>query len=131
MGKINVASWALLLGAVGQALLLGHCVDRLPHWLIEALLFGPWLVIYVISFCRVAPCSPLRFAQILIAALAWYSLNTLVCELVWLLIPASRFQTYSAVIPHALSWGSALSFIVLIRAVRDARAYQMNRPQAV
>ena len=131
MGKINVASWALLLGAVGQALLLGHSVDRVPHWLVDAPLFVPWLVVYVISFCRVAPCGPRRFAQILTAAMAWYSINTLVCELVWLLLPASRSQMYSAIIPHALCWGSALSFIVLTRGVRDARAYQTEHPEAV
>jgi hypothetical protein len=130
MGKINVASWALLLGAVGQALLLG-LMDRVPHWLVLVPLFGPWLLGYVISFCRIAPCGPGRFAQILIFAMAWYSVNAFVCELIWLLFPASRAQMYSAVIPHALCWGSTFSFIVLIRAVRDARDYRANHPEVV
>jgi hypothetical protein len=131
VGKINVASWALLLGAVGHALLLGRLMDRVPHWLLFVPLFGPWLLGYVISFCRVAPCGPGRFAQILIVAIAWYSINTFACELIWLLVPASRSQMYSAVIPHALCLGSAFSFIVLIRAVRDAREYRTNHPEAV
>ena len=130
MGKINVASWALLLGAVGQALLLGHLMERVPHWLIDAPLFGPWLLLYVVSFCRVAPCGPGRFAQILIAGMAWYSFNSFVCELIWLFVPASRSQMYSAVIPHVLCWGSTFSFIVLIRGVRNAREYQTNNPEA-
>jgi hypothetical protein len=131
MGRINIAGFALAAGAVGQNLLLGQLVDRGPSWLIFASLFGPWLLVYVISFCRVAPCGPGRFAQILIFAMAWYSVNTFVCELVWLLVPAGRSQMYSAAIPHALCYGSALSFIVLIRAVRAARNYQDTAPEAI
>lgn len=115
MGKINVASYALAVGAIGQALLLGHLPDRIPHWLVFVPLLGPWLIGHVISFCRVAPCGPRRFAQILTFAMVWYSLDAFVCELSWLLVPASRSQMYSAVIPHVLCWGSALSFIVLMR----------------
>jgi hypothetical protein len=131
MGKINIAGWALLLGALGQALLLGHLSDRVPSWLTLVPLAGPWLLVYVISFCRVAPCGPRRFAQILTFAMAWYSFNTLGCELVWLLFPTGRSHMYSAAIPHTLCYGSAVSFIVLIRAVRDARNYQMNHPETV
>ena len=131
MGRINIAGWGLAVGAVGQALLLGHLSDRVPSWLIFVPSCGPWLLVYVISFCRVAPCGPGRFAQILIVAIAWYSINKFACELIWLLVPASRSQMYSAVIPHALCLGSAFSFIVLIRAVRDAREYRTNHPEAV
>jgi hypothetical protein len=126
MGRINIAGWTLLFGAIGQALLLGNTMDRVPHWLMWVPLFGPWLLVYVISFCRVAPCGPGRFAQLLIVSMAWYSLDTLACELVWLLVPAGRSHMYSAVVPHALCYGSALSFIVLIGAVRHARNYQAN-----
>jgi hypothetical protein len=126
VGRINIAGWALLVGAVGQALLLGHSTDRIPTWLIIMPLLGPWLVVYVISFCRVAPCGPGRFAQILVIAMAWYSFDTFVCELVWLLIPSGRSHVYGAAVPHVLSYGGAVSFIVLIRAVRDVRNLQAN-----
>ena len=126
MGRVNIAGWALLFGAVGQTLLLGHSIDRVPTWLVFVPLLGPWLLVYVISFCRVAPCGPGRFAQMLIIAMAWYSLNTLACELVWLLVPTGRSHIYGAAIPHALCYGSALSFIELIRAVRDLRKYQAH-----
>ena len=131
MGKISVASWALLLGAVGQALLLGPLLDKVPDWLIFAPLCGPWLIVYVISFCRVAPCGPGRFVQILIFSMAWYSFDAFVCEMIWLVVPASRSQMYGAVIPHALCLGGALSFIVLIGGVRHAREYQTNHTEAV
>ena len=94
-------------------------------------MLGPWLVGHVISFCRVAPCGPGRFAQILIFAMAWYSADALVAESIWLLAPASRSQMYSAVIPHVLCWGSAFNFIVLIRGVRNAREYQAHNPEPI
>lgn len=58
--------------------------------------------------------------------MAWYSLDTFVCELVWLLSPTGRSEVIVAAIAHALCYGSAMSFIVLIRAVRDARNYRAN-----
>jgi hypothetical protein len=126
MGRINIAGWALFIGAVGQALLLGHLTDRVPSWLVFVPLSGPWLLVYVISFCRVAPCGPHRFAQLLVIAMTWYSFNTFMCELVWLFHPTGRSRMYGAAIPHALCYGSAVSFIVLVRAVRDARNYRVT-----
>ena len=131
MGKINIAGWVLAPGAAGQALLLGHSIDKVPFWLIFVPLCVPWLLVYAISFCKVAPCGPGRFAQLLIIAMSWYSYNTLVCELVWLLVPKAHSHMYSAAIPHLLCYGSAASFIVLIRAVRDARNYRASHPEAV
>jgi hypothetical protein len=131
MGRINIAGWVLSLGALGQTLLLGHLLDRIPFWLIFVPLFGPYLLAFVISFCKVAPCGPGRFAQILIIAMTWYSVDTLMCELVWLLVPTGRSHMYSAAIPHALCYGSAVSFIVLIRAARDARNHQDNQPASI
>ena len=128
MGKINISAFGLAIGAVGQSLLLGHLFDRLPHWLLLAPLLGPWLLVYVVSFCRVAPCGPGRFAQLLVIAFTWYSIDTVICELVWLLVPTSRSQMYSATIPHVLCYGGALTFLVLTRAVRSASNYRLNSP---
>ena len=127
MGKLNVAGWVLSLGAVGQALLLGDFFGRFPSWLLFALLLGPWLLVYTISFCRVAPCGPSRFAQMLIAAMAWYSVDTIACELIWLRFPIHRLGLESALIAHALCYLSALSFIVLIRGVRQAREFEQSQ----
>ena len=130
MEKINISAFGLAFGAVGQSLLLGHLLDRYPHWFAFAPLLGPWLLVYVISFCRVAPCTPSRFRQLLVIAMAWYSLDTVVCDLLWLLVPSSRSSNYSATIPHVLCYGCTLTFIVLIRAVRSAQSYQFEDPQS-
>jgi hypothetical protein len=123
VGRINVAGYGLALGALGQSLLLNRFVGKMPFWLYFVPLLGPWLLVHVISFCRVAPCGPRRFAQMLIIAMAWYTFDTLVCELVWLLDPAGRSLMYSAAIPLVLCYGSAAVFIVFVSAVREARKY--------
>jgi hypothetical protein len=129
MGKINITAYGLAVGTLGQSLLLGNLFDRVPHWLMLALL-GPWLLLHVISFCRLAPCGPRRFAQLLIIAMAWYSLDTVMCELVWLFVPTSRSCMYSETLPHVLCYGGALAFIPLSRAIRWARDYQSDEPKS-
>jgi hypothetical protein len=132
MGRVNIMGYVLGLGAVGQALMLGNAIHhKVPEWLIFAPLLVPFVTVHIISFCRVAPCGPQRFAQILTFAMAWYVADTVVCELVWLLLPASRSRVYSAVIPHVLAYGCAVSFIALMRAVRDARQYAAEHPESI
>lgn len=57
----------------------------------------------------------------LTVAMVWYIADTVVCESVWVLLPAARSHVYSAIIPHAIAYGCAVSFIALVRAARDAR----------
>jgi hypothetical protein len=124
MGRINVAGYGLAIGAIGQALLLNALSHWFSAWLIFIPLLVPWLMVHVVSFCKVAPCRPRRFAQILSIAMAWYVFDALLCELIWLFIPTGRAIGLSAAIAHLLCYGSALCFIVLIHAVREARKYQ-------
>jgi hypothetical protein len=55
MSRLNVASWTLLAGAIGQSALYSVLFTRLPPWTIFVVLFPPWLIVYTISFCRQAP----------------------------------------------------------------------------
>jgi hypothetical protein len=64
-----------------QALLLGHLIDRVTSWLMFMPLCGPWLLVYVISFCRVVLCGPGRFVQILIIAIPQPQLDDVSFEL--------------------------------------------------
>jgi hypothetical protein len=129
MGRVNICGYVLGLGAVGQSLLLGNAIHKVPFWVVFIPLLVPFLMVHVISFCRVAPCGPRRFAQILTIAMAWYIADTLVCQLVWGLIPAARSHVYSAIIPHVLAYACAGSFIILVRAVRDAQQYAIDHPE--
>jgi len=129
MGRINVAGWVLALGAVGQSLMLGNVITKIPFWIVFVPFLGPYLVIHVISFCRVAPCGPRRFAQILTFAMAWYVVDTLDCELIWLFLPAKRSHMYPVAVPHVLAYGCAVSFVILLRGIRDARQYAIDHPE--
>jgi hypothetical protein len=128
MGRVNIVGLGLALGALGQGLLIGPFHYKVLSWLVIATLAGPYLLVYPIPFCRVEPCGPGRFAQILVIAMVWYSIDTFVCELFWLLAPTGRTHDVPiAVIAHGLCYGSALGFIELRRAVRDARNFEANR----
>ena len=130
MGKINVAAYGMAFGAVGHGLLLGRRFGAFPTWPIFMLLLAPWMLAHAISFCRVAPCGPRRFALLLSIAIGWYSLNTLVCELLWVSAPTAAHRISDAVIAHAIAYGGAISFIVLIRAIRAARTFAARHPES-
>ena len=129
MGRINIAGWVLFIGAMGQYFMLILAIGNAHFWHFVPLL-GPYLLVHVISFCKVAPCGPRRFAQLLIIAMVWYTMDAIMCELIWLFSPANSSRPYSAAISHGLSYGSAISFIVLMRAVRDARKYAADHPES-
>jgi len=124
MGRINVAGWGLMFGAVGQAVLLHTRFSKVPFWMFYVPLFTPWLLVYTISFCRVAPCGPRRFAQILMLSMVWYSINTLLSELSWLFVRTAPSPVFLVVLPHALIAIGACSFFVLVPAVRMAREHE-------
>jgi hypothetical protein len=129
MGKINVAAYGMALGTLGQALMLARRPGAYPSWAMFLLLLGPWILVHLISFCKVPPCGPKRFAQILSISMWWYSFDTLCCELLWVFAPTSTSRLSVAVFAHAFAYGGATSFIVLIRAVRAARTFAENRPE--
>lgn len=131
VGRVNITGYVLGFGAVGQSLLLGNAIQRVPLWLIFIPLLVPFLIVHVISFCRVAPCGPRRWAQMLTFAMSWYIADTAVCELVWLLQPAARSHAYSGTIPHAIAYGCAVSFVVLVRAAREARQCAVAHPENI
>ena len=129
MGKINVAAYGMALGVIGQSLLLAPRFGHVSLWAFLPLL-GPWLLAHVISFCRVAPCGPRLFALLLSASMWWYLLDTLVCELLWMLAPTAASRVPLAVIAHAIAYGGASSFMVLVRTVREARTFAENHPES-
>ena len=130
MGRVNLVGYVLGFGAVGQALMLGNAIHGVPSWLIFLPLLIPFLVVHIISFTRVAPCGPRRWAQLLTIAMVWYLADTLVCELVWLLLPAARSHVYSAAVPHIIAYGCVVGFVVLVRAAREARQYAIDHPES-
>jgi hypothetical protein len=87
LGRLNIASFGLLVGAVAQGILVAiQFTDpqpaRLPA-LYLAPFVPPWLIVYFSTFVRGYPCGPRSFRRVLIFAMAWYATATLVVEVIY------------------------------------------------
>jgi hypothetical protein len=115
-GKLNIASWGLLVGALGQAGLYHNLFPQLPTWAVMAPLALPWLTVYTISFCKVAPFGPRPFRNFLLFAICWYAVLTVIAEtLLFVFRPAPQGH-FPLFVARILTYVAALSFIVLIRS---------------
>ena len=112
MGRLHIASWALLLGAIGQGAFYASLFPRFPGWALTTLLLPPWLTIYTISFCRQAPFGPRPFRYALIFAMWWYALATLLAETLNFLVHTARWGGPPALAARAVMYSGALSFAV-------------------
>lgn len=116
MGKLNIASLGLFFGALGQAGLYGNLLPQLPAWAIMAPLFLPWLTVYTISFCKVAPFGPRPFRNCLLFAICWYAVMTVIAEILLFVFHPAPQGHFPVFVARILTYVAALSFIVLIRA---------------
>lgn len=116
MGTVNVASWCLLIGAMGQVAFYESLRPGLPAGLLRSLLLLPWLTTYTISFCRRPPFGPRLFRRALAIAMGLYAFATLLAEsLHFLLHPAPRGH-FSYTLARALMYFGSISFVVFVRA---------------
>jgi hypothetical protein len=126
MGKLSIASWGLWVGALGQAGLYGNLLPQLPTWAVYAPLLLPWLTVFTISFCRVAPFGPRPFRNCLLFAICWYAVMTAIAEASFLIIhPATQGQ-FPVIAARILTYFGVLSFIVLIPAYISLRRLDSN-----
>jgi hypothetical protein len=116
MSTLNVASWGLLIGALGQCVLYSSLFQHLPQWLVLIPLLPPWLMVYVISFCRQAPCGPLRFRQFLLFAMCWYAATSLIADAMTVLTHPFPRGHLSLTVGRVFMYAGGLTFIVFIRA---------------
>ena len=116
MGKLHIASWGLLLGAMGQAGLYMNLLPQRPTWAIMAPLALPWLTVYTISFCKVAPFGPRPFRNCLLFAMCWYAVLTIIAEILLFIFHPAPQGHFPVFVARILTYVAALSFIVLIRS---------------
>jgi len=116
MGKLHIASWGLLLGAMGQAGLYMNLLPQRPTWAIMAPLALPWLTVYTISFCKVAPFGPRPFRNCLLFAMCWYAVLTIIAEILLFIFHPCPARSLPSLVARILTYVAALSFIVLIRS---------------
>lgn len=114
MGRLHIASWALLVGAMGQGAFYAALFPRFPVWVLTTLLLPPWLTIYTISFCRQAPFRPRPFRYALILAMWWYALATMLAETLNFLVHTGRWGGLPALAARSVMYLGALSFAVFV-----------------
>lgn len=127
MGTLNLASWGLLVGAIGQAAFYLRLFPRLPTWLVMAVLFVPWLTVFTISFCNRPPFGPSPFRRCLVFAMCWYGILAVFAEvLYWFIQPAPRGH-FPLILARVLMYcAGAISFFVFMRACAALRGYEAN-----
>ena len=124
MSRLHIASWGLLVGAVGQCALYSALAPHLPSWIIFVVLLPPWLTVYTISFCRQAPFGPRRFRQCLNFAMIWYAAMTVLAETLHLLIRPTPYGHFPNTVARILTYAGALTFIVFVRVCTLLRRYE-------
>jgi hypothetical protein len=124
MSKLHIASWGLLIGALGQAGFYGQLFPRLPSWIVFIALLPPWLTVYTISFCRQAPCGPRPFRRCLLVAMCWYAVMTLLAETLYFSIHPASYGHFSITVARVIVYIGSLSFIVFVRACIALRRYE-------
>src|ERR1051325_1277205 len=98
MGTLSIASWGLLIGAMGQAIFFTRLFPGLPkwvEWVVFCVLYVPWLTVFGISFCKQAPCGPRPFRRCLIFAMCWYAVMTLLAEILYFFIQPTPHGYFS------------------------------------
>lgn len=127
-GMLNISSFALLVGAFGQRWFYGRFPLHTPEWLILGVLFLPWIVVFVISFCKAAPFGPRPYRPALIGAMCWYGTLTGGAEIgqhVWHLPSDGHIPITAA---RCLMYFGCVSFIPFMLAIRSIRNVEKKGP---
>jgi hypothetical protein len=126
MSRLNIASWGLLIGAIGQSGFYGSLFPRLPDWIMFPILALPWLTVFIISFCNQPPFGPRLFRYFLVFTMCWYGVVTLLAEALHFFIHPAPYGHFSITVARVLTYLGALSFIVFVRACRDLSIYEVK-----
>jgi hypothetical protein len=124
MSVLNVASFGLLIGAMGEWFFYGYLFPRFPAWIVMAAVYIPWLTVFTISFCRQPPFGPRPFRYCLMFAMCWYAAIALLAEALNLLIHPAPHGRFPIILARVLMYLGAFSFIVFVRACVALRRLQ-------
>ena len=124
MNQLSIASLGLFIGAIGQGVFYGYLFPHLPMWIVTGISLFPWLIVFVISFCKVAPFGPRPFRYCLVFAMCWYTVVTLLAETLYLLTRPAASKHFSIIVARVPTYLGLLSFIVFVRVVFALRRYE-------
>jgi hypothetical protein len=124
MNQLSIVSWGLFIGAIGQGVFYGYLFPHLPTRIVTGISLLPWLIVFVISFCKVAPFGPRPFRYCLVFAMCWYTGVTLLAETLYLLTRPAASKHFSIIVARIPTYLGLLSFIVFVRVLFALRRYE-------
>lgn len=124
VSKLSIATLGLFFGGIGQSVLYELLFPRLPQWIVMPVLFLPWLMVFIISFCNKAPFGARLFRYCLVFAMGWYGATALLSEVLQLFIHLPAVNHSSTIVARVLMYLGSLSFIVLLRACVVLRGFE-------
>jgi hypothetical protein len=131
MEYLNIASWGLAVGGMGQALFFAYLFPNNPGKSVFNLTYAglliPWLAVFVISFCNRAPVGPSMFRRILIFTMCWYTTATLLAETLRVRLHPVPHGNYPLWVPRILMYPGALSFIAFVRVCITLRRLDASK----
>lgn len=127
LGRLNIASWALLLGAGGQYCFYSRLFPSVPASIIWLMLFLPWLAAFVITSCKRPPFGPRPFRLSLLIIMSWYTIVSVLAEALCFFDHISpNFGHISVTAARILMYAGALSFMPFIRAYVLLRRHESD-----
>jgi hypothetical protein len=124
MNRLSIASLGLFIGAIGLGAFYGYLFPHLPTWIVTGISLLPCLMVFVISFCKVAPFGLRPFRYCLVFAMCWYTVATLLAEVLYLLTRPAASKHFSIIVARVPMYLGLLSFIVFVRVVFALRRHE-------
>lgn len=131
LGKLNIASYGLAVGAFGQSWFYRHLLPHVPVWLVLGVLFLPWIAVFSLTFCKRAPFGPRPFRLSLTFVMGWYALVTILAEILHYLHPAPPDAgPFPITVARILMYFALSSFVAIARACILSRRCELGRGTA-
>ena len=123
VARVHITGYALVLGALGQYLLLDEVFPKSPMmWLIVmATIHGlPGGVVCLISFCTQQPFRSLKFRDCILFALWWYAISSIFSVALHFVLRSPSDSKFAlmlvALVMVSFGW---LAFIPLLRVCQE------------
>jgi len=116
MGRLNIASLLLLLGAMGQYW-FRRSFPNIPDPLAWSVVLLPWVVTYAGTFCKVPPpIGPRAFRYCLLGAMCWYGAVIIIAETMYIFKTLPPYGHFPITLARVLMYVGFIAFIPFTQA---------------
>jgi hypothetical protein len=127
MSTINLASHGLWIGAIGQFWFYHRPLSDFPQELVWSFLLLPWFTVFAISFFKRPPIGRRSFRLCLVSVMVWYTLVTLIAEVIQYFLHLPADGHFPIVAARILMYFGFLSFVVFIPFCVAVRKYEVQK----